>query len=174
MSADGLRVRQAEAADVAAVILLERRTAEAPHWGEAEYAGIVEAAGESELAGGGIRRCLMVGELGDRVVGFAVGKVVNLGVGLGVGLGGDAMGELESLAVEGSARRMGVGRALYRAVAEWCGGQGAVAIELEVRAGSGGAIALYEGVGFVGVGRRLGYYREPADDALLMRLELVG
>ena len=58
MSADGLRVRQAEAADVAAVILLERRTAEAPHWGEAEYAGIVEAAGESELAGGGeIQNC---------------------------------------------------------------------------------------------------------------------
>ena len=45
-------------------------------------------------------------------------------------------------------------------------------MELEVRAGSVGAIALYEGLGFVVVGRRRGYYREPVEDALLMRLEL--
>jgi ribosomal-protein-alanine N-acetyltransferase len=46
------------------------------------------------------------------------------------------------------------------------------ALELEVRAGSGGAIALYAGLGFVVAGRRAGYYREPEEDALLMRLDL--
>jgi ribosomal-protein-alanine N-acetyltransferase len=46
------------------------------------------------------------------------------------------------------------------------------ALELEVRAGSGGAIALYAGLGFVVAGRRVGYYREPVEDALLMRLDL--
>ena len=45
-------------------------------------------------------------------------------------------------------------------------------MELEVRAGSAGAIGLYEGLGFVGVGRRRGYYRDPVDDAVLMRLDL--
>ena len=47
-------------------------------------------------------------------------------------------------------------------------------MELEVRAGSVGAIALYGGLGFVVVGRRKGYYREPVEDALLMKLELAG
>jgi [ribosomal protein S18]-alanine N-acetyltransferase len=47
-----------------------------------------------------------------------------------------------------------------------------VAVELEVRVGSGGAIALYVGLGFVVVGRRGGYYRGPVEDAVLMRLEL--
>ena len=55
----------------------------------------------------------------------------------------------------------------------WCRGQGAAALELEVRAGSEGAIALYAGLGFVGRGRRGGYYLEPVEDAVLMRLDLV-
>jgi ribosomal-protein-alanine N-acetyltransferase len=41
-----------------------------------------------------------------------------------------------------------------------------------VRAGSAGAIALYERLGFVAVGRRPGYYRSPVEDAVLMRLEV--
>jgi [ribosomal protein S18]-alanine N-acetyltransferase len=45
-------------------------------------------------------------------------------------------------------------------------------VELEVRAGSAGAIALYERLGFVAVGRRPGYYRSPVEDAVLMRLEV--
>jgi ribosomal-protein-alanine N-acetyltransferase len=45
-------------------------------------------------------------------------------------------------------------------------------LELEVRAGSGGAIALYSGLGFVVAGLRKGYYKEPDEDAVMMRLEL--
>jgi ribosomal protein S18 acetylase RimI-like enzyme len=41
-----------------------------------------------------------------------------------------------------------------------------------VREGSAGAIALYEGLRFREVGRRVGYYREPEEDAVLMRLGL--
>jgi ribosomal-protein-alanine N-acetyltransferase len=63
---------------------------------------------------------------------------------------------------------------LCAAVVDWCGELGAAALELEVRAGSVGAIALYTGLGFVGIGRRAGYYREPVEDALLMRLDLRG
>ena len=67
---------------------------------------------------------------------------------------------------------MGWGGRLCGAVIEWCREQGAAAVELEVRAASEGAIALYRGLGFVAVGRRPGYYREPVDDAVLMRLDL--
>jgi ribosomal-protein-alanine N-acetyltransferase len=67
-----------------------------------------------------------------------------------------------------------MGRALCSAVIEWCREQMATALELEVRAGSLGAIAMYSGLGFVTVGRRAGYYRDPAEDAVMMRLDLGG
>jgi len=153
-----MTVRLACAADLDDVIRLERVTAEAPHWGESEYAAMLVP------ALGAVRRCLFVAETEGELMGFAVGKVV------GVGLG--SLSELESVAVVASVRRAGVGRMLCAAVIAWCRAQGAAAIELEVRAGSAGAIALYSGLGFVVEGRRPGYYREPADDALLMRLDL--
>jgi hypothetical protein len=37
---------------------------------------------------------------------------------------------------------------------------------------SWGAIALYAGLGFIAAGRRGWYYKDPAEDAVLMRLEL--
>ena len=98
------------------------------------------------------------------MISFAVGKVI--------GIGSESSAELESVAVAASARRAGVGRALCAAVIDWCRAQGAQAIELEVRAASSGAIALYSGLGFVVEGRRPRYYREPMDDAVLMRLKL--
>ena len=161
MSVGGFRVRMAGAADLPAVVGLERGIAEAPHWAEGEYAAIVHVDSEDDAA---VRRCLLVAEAEGRVVGFAVGKVI--------GAGADGVGELESVAVDGAVRRMGVGRALCEAVIAWCKGQGAAAVELEVRAGSGGAIGLYTGLGFVVTGLRRGYYREPVEDAVLMRLDL--
>jgi ribosomal-protein-alanine N-acetyltransferase len=170
MSVVGLLVRVGSAADLVGVVALERGVAEAPHWGEAEYAVTV---GSKEGADADVRdfvqRRLVVAEVEGRLVGFAVGKVV--------GVGRDSVGELESVVVEGAARRGGVGRALCEAVVEWVRVQGAAAMELEVRAGSTGAIALYSGLGFVAVGRRRAYYsavdeRGQREDALLMRLEL--
>ncbi len=163
-SIDGWNVRMAGAADVAAVVSLERATAEAPHWAETGYSSIVDAIGVADSGVGGVRRCLLVAVLGNQIVGFAVGMVV--------GLKGTGAGELESVAVSATARRMGCGRALCGAVVEWCRGEGAAEVDLEVRAGSAGAIALYEGLGFVAVGRRPGYYRDPVEDALLMQLKL--
>ncbi len=161
MTVPGLRVRSGNAEDLAQVISLERGAVEAPHWSEAEYAAIVRSRGEAE---GAVRRCLFVAESGEEMVGFAVGKVILLAT--------ESVGELESVAVDETARRRGVGRALCEAVVDWSRGQGAAEIELEVRAGSEGAIALYAGLGFVAVGRREGYYRDPEEDAVLMQLKL--
>lgn len=166
MGVAGLHVRVGIAADLEAVVALERLVVEAPHWGEAEYAAIVTLQVAQHGEGGRMRRCLLVVETEGRVVGFAVGKVI--------GAGRDGMAELESVVVDAGFRRGGVGRALCRAVVDWCRGQGAEAIELEVRAGSAGAIALYDGLGFIAVGRRRNYYSGPEEDALLMQLELGG
>jgi len=150
----GVRVRSAVGADLDELMLLERGMAEAPHWGIGTYAEI--------LAEQGVPRCLLVTEVEGRLAGFAVGAVVG------------SVGEIETVAVELWARRRGVGRALCEAVLGWCGEQGATEVELEVREGSGGAQALYVGLGFMAVGERRRYYSDPVEDAVLMRLELAG
>ena len=163
MSVWGFHVRIAGADDLTRVFEIERAIAEAPHWAAAEYAAIVHADGDVDAA---VKRCLLVAEAEDRLLGFAVGKVVGLDTG--------SAAELESVAVEAGVRRSGVGNALCEATVDWCRRLGATAVELEVRAGSRGPIALYEGLGFVVVGSRKGYYRGPVEDAVMMRLELGG
>lgn len=153
MSLPGLQVRAARRDDLMRVVMLERGVAEAPHWSEGDYAEILD--------GSGVRRCLFVAEIEGDLVGFAVGKAI-----------GD-IAELESVAVRVEARRAGVGRALCGAVVEWGRDRGATVLELEARAGSAGTLALYERLGFVQVGLRPGYYREPVDDAVLMALKLI-
>jgi [ribosomal protein S18]-alanine N-acetyltransferase len=161
MSVVNCRVREGVATDLVGVMRLEQETAEAPHWIAAEYRAIVDSDG---FADGAVRRRLFVAEGEAGVLGFAVGKVL---VSEAVSLG-----ELESVAVGVSTRRNGVGKMLCEAVIRWCVEQGAPEVELEVRARSTGAIALYKGLGFVAVGERAGYYKDPVEGALLMRLRL--
>jgi len=161
MKAAGSRVRIANVTDLTRIVEIERAIGESPHWPAAEYAAIVNAEGEADRS---IRRCLFVVEREDHLVGFAAGKVI--------GSGYERVAELESVAVDGVARRSGVGRALCKAIVEWCRDQGATELDLEVRATSAGAIALYSGLGFAIIGRRKDYYRQPTDDAVLMRLNL--
>jgi ribosomal-protein-alanine N-acetyltransferase len=137
--------------DIADIVALEREATEAPHWPETAYRAMLA---EPE---GALRRCLLVARMEGELVGFAVGRL----------LGEEA--ELESVVVRASARRRGVGRALCAAVVAWAWEQGAAAVELEVRASSAGAIALYRKLGFVVTGGRYGYYRTPEEDAVLMR-----
>jgi len=147
-------IRPAKASDLDALFALERSIPTAPHWPRRAYDSILA---DDIFAP---RRCLIVAE-GRELLGFAVGVVHPAG---------DA--ELESVAVAESARRQGVGGALCAAVANWCCRQGASELLLEVRAASAGAIALYTKLGFAGVGRRTGYYRQPEDDAVVMRMRL--
>jgi ribosomal-protein-alanine N-acetyltransferase len=147
-------LRPAREADLAGILRIDRETPEAPHWAEVEYAGRV--ADEGEL----MRRCLLVAVVGDAVVGYAAARVV----------AGEA--ELETVAVDASARRQGVGRKLCRAVMEWSRLHGAAGMDLEVRAASRGPQRLYAELGFMPTGRRRGYYQEPLDDAVMMRVAL--
>jgi ribosomal-protein-alanine N-acetyltransferase len=162
MSAAQVQVRPAVAADLTAIVALERATASAPHWPQATYEAIVS---EQNAAG---PRCLFVAEMGDALVGFAVGLMHPAAAGHR----GERTAELESVVVAASARRAGIGRALCCAVLDWCRSSGATEVALEVRAASTGAVALYTGLGFTQTGRRPRYYREPDDDALTMCLRL--
>ena len=68
-------------------------------------------------------------------------------------------------------RQKGVGRALLHSALQ----EGnADVVFLEVREGNRAAIHLYETDGFAVVGRRENYYKEPTEDAILMKKPLRG
>jgi ribosomal-protein-alanine N-acetyltransferase len=81
--------------------------------------------------------------------------------------------ELRRIAVLPEARGQGLGRDLLLAVIAHARSRGCVRVELEVASTNAEAIGLYRRAGFVDVGRRANYYRDPPADALLMTLELI-
>jgi ribosomal-protein-alanine N-acetyltransferase len=74
--------------------------------------------------------------------------------------------EILNLAVDPVYRRRGVARALLAAELESAPGRWF----LEVRASNNAAIQLYSSAGFELIGRRPDYYREPAEEGIVMRL----
>ena len=83
------------------------------------------------------------------------------------------MGESDmmNLAVHPDFRRQGLAEQLVTALAEALAEMGNHCLTLEVRASNAPAIALYEKTGFTEVGRRKNYYRNPKEDALILRKE---
>lgn len=76
--------------------------------------------------------------------------------------------ELATLAVRPDFRRRGIARVLLQTALDAAYAEGARICQLEVRAGNEAAQKLYESFGFAVVGRRLKYYRDNGEDALLM------
>jgi ribosomal-protein-alanine N-acetyltransferase len=163
-----VQLRHATGSDLDAILTLEHAAEYAPHWPRAAYSAIVDGPNATHA----LRRCLIVAEVGESLVGFAVGLMHLAPVNPDETGYEVRVAELESVVVADSARRGGIGKALCGAVFDWCRAQGATEIVLEVRASSVAANALYAQLGFVQTGRRLGYYRDPKDDALAMRLRL--
>jgi ribosomal-protein-alanine N-acetyltransferase len=81
-------------------------------------------------------------------------------------------GEIANIATAASARRRGIGGLLLDDALRAAEHIGARAVYLEVRTSNEAARALYASRGFVAVGRRRGYYRQPLEDALVLRREL--
>ena len=66
-------------------------------------------------------------------------------------------------------RRRGIAEALVNALCAALKEQGSVSLTLEVRASNEPAKALYEKLGFEQVGKRPNYYRNPKEDAYILR-----
>ena len=77
--------------------------------------------------------------------------------------------DMMNVAVEPSARRRGVAERLVSRLVCDLGCLGVKRLTLEVRVSNEPAIALYNKLGFVQVGRRPNYYRNPKEDALILR-----
>ena len=76
--------------------------------------------------------------------------------------------DMMNIAVADTHRRRGIAKML---VEELIRQLDAYQLTLEVRASNAPAIALYEALGFQQVGLRKNYYRNPKEDALILRKE---
>ena len=76
-----------------------------------------------------------------------------------------------NLAVFPEYRRKGIGEQLVLTLVEKLKGNDVYSLTLEVRASNESAIALYTKLGFTQVGRRPNYYKNPKEDALILRKE---
>jgi ribosomal-protein-alanine N-acetyltransferase len=152
-----LQIRPATDADLAGMVAIERASFSDP-WTPAalastlryEHMRVLVAAASAEVAGDGASRPL----------GYVVAMVA----------GPEA--EIADLAVSPVARRRGIGRALIDRALSELAGIGVEAVFLEVRESNRAARALYESLAFQAIGRRRGYYRQPLEDALLLRRQL--
>ena len=80
--------------------------------------------------------------------------------------------ELANLAVDPARRGGGLGRQLLDALLARAHAEAALVIFLEVRASNEAAKRLYASHGFHEVGRRALYYKNPEEDALVLRRDL--
>ena len=79
--------------------------------------------------------------------------------------------DMMNVAVHPNFRRQGIAEALVNGLVEHLKAMGSRCLTLEVRASNAPAIALYEKLGFTEIGRRKNYYRNPREDALILRKE---
>jgi ribosomal-protein-alanine N-acetyltransferase len=78
---------------------------------------------------------------------------------------------IATLAVHPEFRHQGIARRLLQTALNTSYNEGACRAFLEVRAGNEAALTMYRALGFEVVGRRLRYYHDNDEDALLMTLE---
>lgn len=81
--------------------------------------------------------------------------------------------DMMNIAVIPQRRREGIAEVLVDALIRELKRIGSSSLTLEVRASNTPAISLYQKLGFHEVGRRPNYYRNPREDALILRKEWI-
>lgn len=142
-------VRAMRPADLADVMVIERRSFSAP-WEESTFRGLMRRPSAA----------LLVAEVDDELVGYSV-----------MWFAADE-GELGDIAVLPERRGAGIGRRLLHESIVAAASRGIRSLYLEVRESNGVARGLYVKVGFEVVGVRKQYYKEPVEDAIVMKLDL--
>lgn len=135
-----------------AVLRIEAQS-EAPGWSAGLFMSELARADD---------RCYIVARKDGAVVGFA-GMLYT-----------DDGGHVTTLAVDPPHRRAQIGTRLLMGLVRDAIARGVDALTLEVRASNRAAQALYGRFGFVPVGARKAYYREPTEDAIVMWAHDVG
>ena len=142
-----IRFTEMKADHVAQVAELEKLCFADP-WSENSIA--------SEL--GNIWSYWVVALLNDAVIGYIGSQSTD-----------DGETDVMNVAVHPDHRRKGIAESLIDTLIAELKNRGGHALMLEVRASNAPAIALYEKLGFTQVGCRRNYYRNPREDALILR-----
>lgn len=79
--------------------------------------------------------------------------------------------DMMNVAVHPDYRKQGIGGNLIDKLIGLLKSQNVISLSLEVRVSNENAIGLYNKMGFEIVGKRPGYYRNPREDAYIMRKE---
>ena len=143
------RIRRATNADAASLAEIERRCFTDP-W---STAGIVETIQHGTTIG-------LVVECGEGVIGYLMARISG------------EEGEILNLAVLPKSRRKGIARCLLEEALGSIAAAGVLEVYLEVRQSNDPALSLYQAHGFRPVGLRPDYYRDPREDALVLRAPL--
>lgn len=142
------KVRAMRPADLAEVMVIERRSFSAP-WEESTFRGLMRRPSAA----------LLVAEIDDELVGYSV-----------MWFAADE-GELGDIAVLPERRGSGIGRRLLHESIVGAASRGIRSLYLEVRESNEVARGLYAKVGFEVVAVRKQYYAEPVEDAIVMKLD---
>jgi ribosomal-protein-alanine N-acetyltransferase len=142
-----IAIRSANLEDVPGLVAIEQQASSASHWTPDQY---------NKLVRDGV---VLVAEQSGQLCGFVCAKTVT------------GEWEIENMAVASEQLRRGVGNDLLLELIRRATSEAASAILLEVRESNWPARRLYEKHGFREVGRRLLYYRDPVEDAILCTLK---
>lgn len=150
----GVVLRAAEPADLERLLAVIESSPGAPRWSPWTWRQILESPRNR------VQRIVLIAE--------SVNECVGLGV---LGLAGDDA-EIESLAVSADWRRRGIARRLCADLLSWARERHTKHASLEVRVSNTAARSLYQSLGFREIATRRRYYRDPEEDAIVMKKDL--
>ncbi|MGB8062618.1 MAG: ribosomal protein S18-alanine N-acetyltransferase [Candidatus Sulfotelmatobacter sp.] len=156
-----MKIRKANADDIASMMSLARASVTAARWTEQQYRELLSPAAK-------VHRLAIVAEAAPEVLNPSAPQKGLLGFLVARFLTPEC--ELENIVVSPAARRTGIGKRLLDALLQAARETNNAAVFLEVRESNHEARAFYEHVGFKLDGRRKSYYFNPSEDAILYRL----
>jgi ribosomal-protein-alanine N-acetyltransferase len=149
-------IRRATPSDLPEILRIEQAASSAAHWTADHY--------RSRFADQPTAACLLVAACPNakpdsQLCGFLCARIVA------------GEWEVENVVVDPVFQRRGLGgQLIHELIRRWYG-SGAAALLLEVRESNAAARELYERCGFVEVGCRAAYYRDPEESAILYVLK---
>ena len=148
-------IRPATHVDLPLMRELEQQSETAAHWAERDYEALFAPEAPQRLA-------LVAVEGADAVdvCGFLVARCSS-----------DEW-EIENVVVRPNKRRRGIGSAIVAELVQRARAARARSVLLEVRESNLAGRRLYEKLGFSQTGMRSGYYREPLEAALLLKVSI--
>jgi [ribosomal protein S18]-alanine N-acetyltransferase len=148
-------IRRASPDDVPFIRALEQQTETAAHWSDRQYDALFSAEAPRRMV------LVAIDEAdSSQRRGFVIARC------------GEDEWEIENVVVGEKQRRHGLGSALVGYLLQQARNSGVTSVLLDVRPSNTEARRLYEKLGFSEIGRRPGYYQEPPEDALLLKISI--